>query len=165
MVRKLFLRSSLTKSYSICQENSGIAYFGPFKALFGPKLTILRDFDCNFQTPLWIFLIFGTEVVLMVFFEEIILYMPGKFWYGNFWPFKTKIWPFLAKNDFFESFWLITFKRSYEFSWFLLWNFFEFWVFLGNQSYCVLFSFFPALCVSFQSRLSFHSHFFQDVHC
>ena len=38
----------------------------------------------NFQTPLWIFLIFGMEVVLMVLFEKIILYMPGKFWYGEF---------------------------------------------------------------------------------
>ena len=51
----------------------------------------------NFQTPLWIFLIFGMEVVLMVFFEKIILYMPEKFLYGeilailgakfgHFWP-------------------------------------------------------------------------------
>ena len=39
---------------------------------------------CIFQTPLWIFLIFGMEVVLMVLFEKIILYMPGKFWYGEF---------------------------------------------------------------------------------
>ena len=37
----------------------------------------------NFQMPLWIFLIFGMEVVLMVFFKKIILYMPGKFWYGE----------------------------------------------------------------------------------
>ena len=37
----------------------------------------------NFQTPLWIFLIFGMEVVFIVLFEKIILYMPGKFWYDK----------------------------------------------------------------------------------
>ena len=47
-------------------------------------LSIARLFTYNFQTPLWIFLMFGMEVVLMVLFEKIILYMPGKFWYGEF---------------------------------------------------------------------------------
>ena len=37
----------------------------------------------NFQTPLWIFLIFSMKIVLMVLFEKIILYMPRKFWYGE----------------------------------------------------------------------------------
>ena len=77
----------------------------------------------NFQTRLWIFLIYGMEVVSVVFFEEIILYMPGKFWFGE------------------TSFGHITSKRSYEDS-YLVWNFFEFWLFPGNQSYCVLFLFY-----------------------
>ena len=47
-------------------------------------LSIARLFTYNFQTPLWIFLVFGMEVVLMLLFEKIILYMPGKFWYGEF---------------------------------------------------------------------------------
>ena len=50
---------------------------------FWQKLTVLRVLAYNFQTPLWILLSFGTEVVLLVFFEKIILYIPGKFWYGK----------------------------------------------------------------------------------
>ena len=38
---------------------------------------------CNFQTLIGIFLIVGIEIVFMVFFEKIILYMPGKFWYDE----------------------------------------------------------------------------------
>ena len=66
-------------------------------AIFGQNSHFWVFLAYNFQTPLWIFLIFGMEVVLMVFFEKIILYMPGKFWYGeilallrpkfgHFWP-------------------------------------------------------------------------------
>ena len=50
---------------------------------FWPKLTVLRVLAYNFQTPLWILLSFGMEVVLLVFFEKIILYIPGKLWYGK----------------------------------------------------------------------------------
>ena len=58
--------------------------FGPFKAIFLAKIDNFDSFfTYNFQTPLWIFLIFGMEVFLMVIIEKIILYMPGKFWYGN----------------------------------------------------------------------------------
>ena len=57
---------------------------------------------------------FGMEVVVMVFFEKIMLYMPGKFWYVKIWPFKAKILPFLAKIDSFESCWPITSKRRYD---------------------------------------------------
>ena len=74
---------------------------------FWPKLTILKILAFNFQTPLWIFLIFGMEVVLMMLFEKIILYMLGKVWYGKllvigqnlaiFWP-KLKVWEFLTYN-------------------------------------------------------------------
>ena len=83
LVWKLLLSSSLRKSYSICCKNSDMAKFGPFKAIFGQNWQFWEFFTFNFQTPLWIFLIFGMEVVLMVFFEKIILYMPGKFWYGR----------------------------------------------------------------------------------
>ena len=53
---------------------------------FGQNWQFWEFLTYNFQTPLWIFLIFGMEVVLMVLFEKIILYMPGKFWYGEFLP-------------------------------------------------------------------------------
>ena len=63
---------------------------------FGQNWEFWEFLTYNFQMPLWIFLIFGMEVVLMVLFEKIILYMPGKFWYGEnlaigqnlaiFWP-------------------------------------------------------------------------------
>ena len=56
-----------------------MAKFGSFKAIFWPILTVLRGLTYNFQTPLKIFLIFGMEIVLMVLFEKIILYIPGKF--------------------------------------------------------------------------------------
>ena len=37
---------------------------------FWQKLTVLRVLAYNFQTPLWILLSFGMEVVLLVFFEK-----------------------------------------------------------------------------------------------
>ena len=87
LVLKLFLWSSLRKSYSICLENSDMVNFWPFKSkiwpLFGQKWQFWKVLTYNFQTPLWIFLIFCTEVVFMVFFEKIILYIPGKFWCGE----------------------------------------------------------------------------------
>ena len=82
LVWKLFLWSSLRKSYSICRENSYMAKFWPFKTkfwpFFGQNWQFWEFLTYNFQTQLWIFLIFGM-------------------------------------------------------------NFFEFWLFPGNQSYCVLF--------------------------
>ena len=87
LVWKLFLWSFLRKSYSICLENSDLAKFWSFKKKIWPFLGQNWQFSefltYNFQTPLWIFPIFGMEVVRMVFFEEIILYMPGKFWFGE----------------------------------------------------------------------------------
>ena len=75
---------SSEKLYSICQENSEMTKIWPFVAKILTKIDIFKSFfTYNFQTPLWIFLIFGMEVVLMVLFEKIILYMPGKFWYGE----------------------------------------------------------------------------------
>ena len=90
---KLFLWSSFRKSHSICWKNSDIAKFGPKNWLFWEFLTY------NFSTQLRIFLIFGMElhwiltlsgepIILclvgmetthVVFFEKIIVYMPGKF--------------------------------------------------------------------------------------
>ena len=62
-------------------ENSDMAKFVLFKAIFGQNWQFWEFFTYNFQTPLWIFLIFGIEVVRMVRFEKIKLYMAGKFWY------------------------------------------------------------------------------------
>ena len=103
LAQRLFWWSSLRKSYSICQENSDMAKFWPFKTRILATLCQNWQFwkllASSFQTPLWIFLIFGMEVVLMVFFEKIMLDLPGKFWYG-------KILAFLRpKFGIFESFW------------------------------------------------------------
>ena len=75
--------------------------FGHF---FGQNCQFWEFLTYNYQTRLWIFLIYGMEVVLVVFFEEIILYMPGKFYLAKLWPFKTKIWPFFGKNWLFWEF-------------------------------------------------------------
>ena len=104
MVWKLFLWSSFRKSYSTCWENSDMAKFGPFKAIFGQNWQFLEFLTYNFQTQLWIFLIFGMEVVLMVLFQNIIIYMLGKLLYGKIWSFKTKIWLFCQNWQFWEFF-------------------------------------------------------------
>ena len=74
---------------------------------FWPKLTVWEFFTYNFQTLLRIFLIFGMEVVLIVFFGKIILYMPGNFWYGknflrpkfgHFFGQNWQFWEFLTYN-------------------------------------------------------------------
>ena len=84
-------------------------------AIFGQNSRFWVFLAYNFQTPLWIFLIFGMEVVLMVFFEKIILYMPEKFWYGEILALlRPKFGHFLAKIAVFECFWPITSKRRYE---------------------------------------------------
>ena len=63
LVWKLFLWSSLRKSYSICRENSDMVKFWQFKTkiwtLFGQNWQFLEVLTYNFQTTLWIFLIFG----------------------------------------------------------------------------------------------------------
>ena len=55
-------------------------------AIFGQNSHFWVFLAYIFQTPLWIFLIFGMEVVLMVLFEKIILYMPGKFLFLSLFP-------------------------------------------------------------------------------
>ena len=88
LVRKLPLCSSL-KNHSVYAGK--ILRWPKFGHLW-PKIwpffcqnwQFWRFMAFNFQTLLRIFLIFGMEVVLMVLFEKIILYIPGKFWYGEF---------------------------------------------------------------------------------
>ena len=67
MVWKLFLWSSLRKSYSICLESSDLAKFWPFKtkicAFFGQNWLFWEFLTYNFPTQLWIFLIFGMELL------------------------------------------------------------------------------------------------------
>ena len=108
MVWKLFLRSSLRKSYFIWRENYDMVKFLPFKTkirpFFGQNWQFWEFLTYNFQTPPWIFLIFGMEFVLMVFFEKIILYMLENSDMAKFGPFKAffgqnwQFWPFLAFN-------------------------------------------------------------------
>ena len=84
-------------------DDRNLAICGQNLAIFGQNWQFWR-LTFNFQTLLWIFLIFCMEVVLMVFFEEIILYMPGKFWYGEIlakvdsfltFNFQTPLWIFV----------------------------------------------------------------------
>ena len=120
MVWKLFLWSSLRKSYSICLENSDLAKLWPFKTkiwpFFGKNWLFWEFLTYNFQTQLWIFLIFGTELLWISTLsgEPIILCLVlenwcwqsrkslappilGPFWskFGSFWVqhiFKTCLW-------------------------------------------------------------------------
>ena len=79
MVWKLFLWSSLRKSYSICLENSDLAKLWPFKTdiwlFFGKNWLFWEFLTYSFQTQLWIFLIFGMELlwILTLSGEPIIL--------------------------------------------------------------------------------------------
>ena len=74
------METTLMVFFEKIRENSEMAKIWPF---FGQNWQFWKFLTYNFQTRLWIFLIYGTEVVLVVFFEEIILYMPGKFWFGE----------------------------------------------------------------------------------
>ena len=127
----------------------GSCSYGPLSAngtLYSGKILIWRNlanlrpffgqnwlfweffFTSNLQTPLWIFLIFCMEVFLMVLFEKIILYIPGKFWYGEFlameyrnfvhlrpileilaYNFQTPLWIFL--NFIMEVFLIVFFEK------------------------------------------------------
>ena len=64
-------------------DGQKLAICGQSLAIFGQNWQFWEVLTYNFQTPLWIFLIFGMEVVFIFLFEKIILYMPGKFWYGE----------------------------------------------------------------------------------
>ena len=78
--------TSMTTKKNFGQNNflaPKMAKNGQNFAIFGQNSHFWVFLAYNFQTPLWIFLIFGMEVFLMVFFEKIILFMPGKFWYGE----------------------------------------------------------------------------------
>ena len=79
LVWKLFLWSSLRKSYSICLENSDLAKLWPYKTkiwpFFGKNWLFWEFLTYNFQTQLWIFLIFVMELlwILTLSGEPIIL--------------------------------------------------------------------------------------------
>ena len=90
-------------------------------AIFGQNWQFWEFLTYNFQTRLWIFLIYGMEVVLVVYFEEIILYMPGKFWFGEILAIKDEnlaifgqnwlFWEFLTYNFLIfgmELLWILT---------------------------------------------------------
>ena len=77
------------------------------------------------------------KLFLCFFLENHTLYAWDILFWQNFGHLRRKFGNFLAKIDCFESFWTITSKHSYESSLFLVWNFFEFWLFPGTQSYCV----------------------------
>ena len=54
------------------------------------------------------------------------------------WPFKMKIWQFFGKKLLFWEFLTYNFQTQLWIFLIFVWNFFEFWLFPGNQSYCVL---------------------------
>ena len=98
---------------------------------FWPKLTIWEFMTYYSQRLLWIIFIFGMEYFLMVSCEKIIVYMPGKFWYGE----TFTIYAIFGQNWQFWEFWPITSKRLYESSYLLAWKLF-FWSSL-RKSYCI----------------------------
>ena len=86
-------------------------------------------FTYIFQTPLWIFPIFGMEVVLMVFFEKIMLCMPRKFKdVQNFAIFDQMLALLWVFSLYFPT--IVTDLSSL--------TSLNFDSFRGNQSYCVL---------------------------
>ena len=72
-------------------------------------------FTYNFQTPLWIFLSFGMEAVLMVFFEKNHMLCARKILiWQNFGHLRPKFGHFFAKIDSFERFWPLASKQRFE---------------------------------------------------
>ena len=69
------------QNLAICGQN--LAICGQNLAIFDQNWQFWEFLTYNFQTLLWNFLIFGMKVVLKLFFEKIILYMPRKFWDGQ----------------------------------------------------------------------------------
>ena len=100
------------QNLAICGQSWTI--FGQNLAIFGQNWQFWGFLAYNFQPLLWIFLIFGMEVVHMVFFEKIILYNAGKIPMWGIIGHLAKILPFFTKIESFESFWPITSKRRYE---------------------------------------------------
>ena len=80
--RKIFDTQNGQTRSKFCQ-NPEMAKIWPFVTkiwpFFGQNWQLRRFLAFNSQRPLWIFLIFGMEVVLMVFFKRIISFMSGKF--------------------------------------------------------------------------------------
>ena len=80
---ELVLRYSFRKSRCMVRENSEMAKIWPFVAKIWPfsakKWHFWKFLTYHFQTLLWNLLIFGMETTLMVSFQKIIVYMPGKF--------------------------------------------------------------------------------------
>ena len=72
---KVVLMAPFQKIILYLLENSDMARFGPFKAIFGQNWQFWKFLTYNFQTQLWIFLIFGMELlwILTLFGEPIIL--------------------------------------------------------------------------------------------
>ena len=106
MVWKLFMWSSLRKSYSICLENSDLAKLWPFKTkiwpFFGKNWLFWEFLTYDFQTQLWIILIFGMELLWISTLsgEPIILCLVGSkihcsWWqngvFGGFWPISSNL--------------------------------------------------------------------------
>ena len=87
-----------------------------------PFLAKIAIFECFWPSKrrYKISIIFGMETTLVVFFEKIIVYMPGIFWDCQNLTICAQN---LAKIDSFEGFWLLTSKHRYESSEFLLWKF------------------------------------------
>ena len=100
-------------------------------SFLGQNWQLWEFFTYNFQTLLWIFLIFCIGVVLRIFLENIICYMPGKFKdvqnLAIFDQISALLWVFslyipkivmLAKNSPFDNFFRSFVGRSWCFSWF-----------------------------------------------
>ena len=103
-----------------------LVHLRPF---FGQNRQFWEFLTYNFQTPQWIFILFGMEVVLMVFFEKS---------YSDAWEIQyvQNLIIFYQISALLWVFSLYLPKIVADLSAFF--NFFEFRLFPGNQSYCVL---------------------------
>ena len=97
------MEASLIKSYSMYRDNANMVKIWPFLAktlAFFAKIESLRVFIFNFQMKLWVFLVFGIEVIHKVFFEK-------KLYSAYLENFKKCLQISLLLSNFFEfdSFW------------------------------------------------------------
>ena len=87
-----------------------------------PKLTVLRVFAYNFQTPLWIFLFFVRKIFLCSSLRKAYSIRQENSVMMKFCPFKTTFWPFLTVSRVF-GLWLLNGTINLPNFWkFFLWS-------------------------------------------
>ena len=148
MVWKLFWWSSLRKSYFICWVNSDMAKFGLFKDCFGQNwqfweflpITFKRRYESSY------FLVWKLFTLCSLKKSNSACLKNSKMF---------KIWPFVPKFPPFWEFLASIFQKWLQIS-LPFFNFFEFLLFPGNQSYCVLLLVGTLICIHFGDEGHFY---------